>query len=298
MRKLLFALVLSLCLAPVAAMAASPLKVVASFSILGDMVKNVVGDKVQVTTLVGPNADTHTYQPTPADAKTLAQADMVVVNGLHLEGWLDRLIKASGYKGPVVTASKGVTTRTMIDADEGGKKITDPHAWQNLSNGKIYAVNIEKGLTQADPANAATYAQNARDYTARMDKMDAWVKSSFNAIPRAKRKIITSHDAFGYFGEAYGVTLLSPMGVSTESEASAQNVGKLVRQIKKEKVKALFIENMTDPRLVENIARETGVRPGGELYSDALSAAEGPAGTYLDMFKNNVALMTSAMTRP
>jgi len=279
-------------------MAAGPLKVVASFSILGDMVKNVGGDKVRVSTLVGPNADTHTYQPTPADAKTLAQADIVVVNGLHLEGWLDRLIKASGYKGPVVTASEGVTTRTMIDADEGGKKITDPHAWQNLSNGKIYAVNIEKGLAQADPENAATYAQNARDYTARMDKMDAWVKASFNAVPRAKRKIITSHDAFGYLGQAYGVTLLSPMGVSTDSEASAQNVGKLVRQIKKENVTALFIENMTDPRLVENIARETGVRPGGELYSDALSAADGPAGTYLDMFKNNVALMTKAMNRP
>lgn len=298
MRKLIFALALSLCLGATAAMAAAPLKVVASFSILGDMVKNVGGDKVQVTTLVGPNADTHTYQPTPADAKTLAQADVVVVNGLHMEGWLDRLIKASGYKGPVVTASGGVTTRTMIDEDEGGKKITDPHAWQNLNNGKIYAVNIEKGLAEADPNNAAAYAKNTRDYTARMDKMDAWVRSSFNAIPRAKRKIITSHDAFGYFGQAYGVTLLSPMGVSTESEASAQNVGKLVRQIKKEKVKALFIENMTDPRLVENIARETGVRPGGELYSDALSAADGPAGTYLDMFKNNVALMTAAMTRP
>ena len=168
MRKLLFALVLSPCLTPTAAMATGPLKVVASFSILGDMVKNVGGDKVRVSTLVGPNADTHTYQPTPADAKTLAQADIVVVNGLHLEGWLDRLIKASGYRGPVVAASKGVTTRTMIDADEGGKKITDPHAWQNLSNGKIYAVNIEKGLAQADPENAATYAQNARDYTARM----------------------------------------------------------------------------------------------------------------------------------
>ncbi len=298
LRQGIIAMLLCLCLAPVGARAGQPLKVVASFSILGDMVQNVGGDRVAVTTLVGPDADTHVYQPTPADAKALAGADLIVVNGLGFEGWINRLVKASGYKGKVVVASEGVKPRTMIDEDEGGKKITDPHAWQSLASGKTYVANIEKALAQADPEGAAVYAANAKAYQEKIDAMDAWVKAEFDKIPRAKRKIITSHDAFGYFGQAYGVTLLAPMGFSTESEPSAKDVAKLIQQIKKENVKALFIENMTDPRLIENIAKETGVKPGGELYSDALSKPDASGATYLDMFKNNVTKMTAAMTQP
>jgi zinc/manganese transport system substrate-binding protein len=298
MRRLLLALTLALCLAPIQALAGEPLKVVASFSILGDMVKNVGGDRVSLTTLVGPNSDTHVYQPTPGDAKALARADLVMVNGLGFEGWMGRLVKASGYKGQVVVASQGITPRTMIDEDQGGKKIRDPHAWQDLSNGKLYVANIEKALSQADPAGAETYQANAQAYTKKIEDMDAWVKAEFAKVPREQRRIITSHDAFGYFGQAYGVTLLAPIGYSTEAEASAQNVGKLIRQIKREKIKALFIENMSDPRIIERIAKDAGVQAGGTLYSDALSEPGGPGATYLDMFRNNVTKMVAAMTAP
>ena len=274
---------------------AAPLKVVTSFSILGDMVKNVGGDLVRVTTLVGPDADTHVYQPSPADAKAVAQADLVVVNGLHLEGWMDRLVQTSGYKGVVVTASKGVRTRTMVDEEEGGKKVTDPHAWQSLDNGRIYVRNIADGLAAADPAHAAAYRKNAGMYLGRIGETEGWVRKMLGSVPTAERKIITSHDAFGYFGDAYGLTLLSPQGLSTEAEASARDVGALIRQIKAEGIKALFVENMTDPRLVENIAKETGAKPGGELYADALSGPEGPAPTYLDMFRHNVTVLVKAL---
>lgn len=296
MKKTFLFLALCLCLFGTApAASAGPVRAVATFSILGDMVKNVGGDLVAVTVLVGPDADTHTYSPTPEDAKKVAQADLVVMNGLHLEGWIDRLVQASGCKAPVVIASAGITPLTMDDEDGGGAKVTDPHAWQDLENGMRYVENIRAGLCAADPAHAGDYAKNAEAYRAKLAAMHAWVRDAFARIPEARRKVITSHDAFGYLGHAYGVTLLSPMGVSTESEASAKNVAELIRQIKKEKVTALFVENMTDPRLMEGITRETGVKAGGELFSDALSAPDGPAPTYLDMFRHNVTLMTQAM---
>ncbi|MBF0480046.1 MAG: metal ABC transporter substrate-binding protein [Desulfovibrionaceae bacterium] len=294
-RRILGAVLLA-CLMPAVALAGQPLPVAASFSILGDMVKNVGGDRVAVTTLVGPNQDTHAYEPRPSDAKALAGAGLVFVNGLGFEGWMPRLIEASGAKGKTIVASHGVKTITMINEDEGGKKITDPHAWQDLSNGKLYVANIEKALSQADPEGAETYRANARSYIEKITELDAWVKTGFAKVPTAERKIITSHDAFGYFGAAYGVTILAPMGFSTESEASAKNVGGLIRQIRQEKVKALFIENMSDPRLIERIAKETGTKVGGALYSDALSAPDQPGATYLDMFRNNAGKMVAAMT--
>ena len=296
-RRILLVL-LACCLIPVPAFAGQPLKVVASFSILGDMVKNVGGDRVDLTILVGPNSDTHVYQPKPADAKTLASANVVFINALGFEGWMTRLVKASGFKGKLVVASQGVKPRTMVDEDEGGKVITDPHAWQDLSNGKLYVANIEKALSQADPAGATVYKANAQAYQKKLEEMDAWVKAEFAKVPRKERKVITSHDAFGYFGQAYGVTLMAPIGYSTESEASAKNLGKLIRQIKKEKVKALFVESITDPRMMDRIAQETGTKVGGSLFSDALSAADGPAATYLEMFRNDVSKMVAALTAP
>ena len=288
----------------VAAGAEKKVKVIASFSILGDMVKNVGGDRVEVTTLVGPNGDAHVYQPTPAAAKAVGTADLVVVNGLGFEGWMDRLIQTSGFKGPVVVASQGIKTREMTNEEkeehERGARHEpkiDPHAWQNLSNGRIYVENIAKGLSAVDPAGAPTYKANAEVYEAKLADLDQWVRTQFAGIPKAKRRLITSHDALGYFGAAYGITILSPMGLSTESEASAGDIARLILQIRQEKITAVFIENVTDPRLMEQVAKESGATLGGELYSDALSKPGEAAPTYIDMFKNNVSKIVSAMQK-
>jgi zinc/manganese transport system substrate-binding protein len=268
------------------------------------MAKNVGGDRVELTTLVGPNGDAHVYEPTPAAAKAVSAADLVIVNGLGFEGWMDRLIQTSGYKGPIVVGTKGIKPREMTKEEEeehehGAKhehKI-DPHAWQNLSNGLIYVDNIAKGLSSVDAAGAPVYRANATAYQARLGELDRWAKTEFAGIPKPKRRMITSHDALGYLGAAYGINILSPMGFSTESEASAGDIAKLIKQIRKEKITAVFIENVTDPRMMEQVAKESGVTLGGELYSDALSKADGPAPTYIDMFKNNANKIVAAMRK-
>ena len=278
---------------PQGALASDKMKVAASFSILGDMVKQVGGDRVEIVTFVGPNGDAHVYEPTPADAKALSESKILFINGLGLEGWMTRLENSSGFKGEVVTASKGVKPRTMVE-DE--KTITDPHAWQSLANGKIYAANIRDALIAADPAGKATYEANAKKFIDGMAAMETDVKQAVAKLPPARRKIITTHDAFGYFGAAYGMEFIAPEGVSTESEASARDVAKIIRQIKTEKVPAVFLENVTDSRLLDQIARETGAKIGGTLYSDALSPPDGPAGTYLDMFRNNIDTLAAALS--
>ena len=277
--------------------AADKLKAVASFSILGDMVREVGGDRVDVVTLVGPNGDAHVFSPTPADAKTLAGARLFFVNGLGFEGWMERLEKSSGFKGKTVVASTGVEPRSMIE-EEGGKPetITDPHAWQDLANGKLYVANIRDGLIAADPEGKAVYEANAAKYLDAIAQEDTAVRAAIATLPEDRRKIITSHDAFGYFGAAYGLAIVAPEGVSTESEASAQDVAKIIRQIKAEHIPAVFLENVTDHRLLDQIARETGAKIGGTLYSDALSGPDGPAPTYLDMFRHNVGTLTAALS--
>ena len=279
---------------------AEPLKVVASFSILGDMVREVGGDAVAVTTLVGPDGDAHVYQPSPADAKAVAEADVVILNGLGFEPWGDKLLKASGTKAAVAKAAQGVKPRQMEAEEEHGQhghggKVTDPHAWQDLANGKLYVANIAKVLAAARPAEAGAIAARADAYAKRLTDLDAWVRSELGTISKASRKIITGHDAFGYFGAAYGVAFLAPVGISTEAEPTPQEVAKLVRQMKAEKVKAVFIENMSDPRLVEQLAKDSGGVVGGTLYADALSAADGPAATYEAMFRHNVTALKSAL---
>ncbi|MEP9353792.1 zinc ABC transporter substrate-binding protein [Xanthobacter sp. KR7-65] len=288
--------------------ATGKLPVVASFSILGDFVREVGGDRVAVTTIVGPNGDAHVYQPTPADAKAMAAAKVVVVNGLGFEGWMDRLVKASGSKAAVVVATKGITPRTGFeDEDDKAKKkhgakdahdhgAIDPHAWQSIANAKVYVANIRDGLTAADPAGKDAYAANAAAYTAKLDALEGEVKAAIGRIPAEQRRIITTHDAFGYFGEAYGLTLISPEGVSTESEASAKDVARIIRQIKAQKIPAVFIENVSDPRLIERIAKETGAKIGGELYSDALSDDKGQASTYIGMMNSNVRALSAALS--
>jgi len=277
--------------------AADKVKAIASFSILGDMVHQVGGDRVNVVTLVGPDGDAHVYEPTPADAKNLAGAAILFVNGLGFEGWMDRLEISSGFKGKTIVASTGVKPHTMVE-EEGGKEetITDPHAWQSLANGKLYVANMRDGLIAADPEGKATYEANAAKYLDAIAKEETDVTAALAGLPKERRKIITSHDSFGYFGAAYGLEVIAPEGVSTESEASAQDVAKIIRQIKAEKVPAVFMENITDHRLLDQIARETGAKIGGELYTDALSGADGPAPTYLDMFRHNVGTLTSALS--
>jgi len=295
-RRLLLALGLilaALLAVPQGASADDKMKVAASFSILGDMVKQVGGDRVDVVTFVGPNGDAHVYEPTPADAKALSESKILFINGLGLEGWMTRLENSSGFKGKVVTASTGVNPRKMVE-DE--KTITDPHAWQSLANGKIYAANIRDALIAADPAGKATYEANAKKFIDGMTAMEANVKAAVAKMPPERRKIITTHDAFGYFGSAYGMEFIAPEGVSTESEASAQDVAKIITQIKKEHIPAVFLENVTDSRLLDQIASEPGAKIGGTLYSDALSAPDGPAGNYLDMFRNNIDMLSTALS--
>ena len=282
---------------PAAAHAANKIKAVASFSILGDMVREVGGDRVEVTTLVGPDGDAHVYEPTPADARNLAASNILFVNGLGFEGWMERLEKSSGFKGPVVVASNGVTPHHMMEEEDGEQEeITDPHAWQSLANGKTYVANIRDGLIAADPDGKAAYEANAAKYLDAINTEEAAVKDTLGKLPEDRRRIITSHDAFGYFGAAYGIEVIAPEGVSTESEASAKDVAKIIRQIKAEKIPAVFIENITDHRLLEQIARETGAKIGGTLYTDALSPADGPAPTYLGMFRHNIEALSQALS--
>jgi zinc/manganese transport system substrate-binding protein len=311
MTKLLLASVSALTLLASPALSAE-VKAVASFSILGDLVQQVGGERVEVTIIVGPNADSHIYEPKPSDAAAVAGTDIFFVNGLGFEGWMDRFVEATGYQGRLVTVSDGVAAHEMEEGDEHADEegehddhahdehghehgATDPHAWQSLTNGVLYVENIAKGLCAVDAAGCDLYNANANAYAAQLTALDAEVKAQIAAIPEAQRKVITTHDAFGYFGDAYGVSFLAPEGISTDAEPSAADVARLITQIKAEGVKALFIENMSDGRLVQQIANETGVALGGELYADALSAADGPAATYLDMFRHNVGLLIPAM---
>jgi zinc/manganese transport system substrate-binding protein len=264
-------------------------RVVASFSILADMAQELAPAGVQVTALVGPDSDAHVYEPSPADGKRLAQADLVLINGLGFEGWIERMVKVSGYRGPVVVASQGIKTRG------GGHHGTDPHAWQDLALARRYAANISAAFAQRWPDPRDEINRRSADYVARIDQLDSQVRARLGAVPREQRRVITSHDAFGYFGAAYGVDFLAPQGWNTHSEPSAAAVARLIRQIKTEGVRAIFIENISDPRLVERIAREGGVRVGGTLYSDALSRPGGPADTYLNLFKHNASVLAQAL---
>jgi zinc/manganese transport system substrate-binding protein len=264
------------------------LNVVASFSILGDLAKNVGGDKVDVTTLVGPNGDVHVYTPAPSDAKKNADARLLVMNGLGLEGWLPRLVQSAGSKATIVTASNGIAP-LQLGSD------ADPHAWQSVANARIYVANIRDALIAADPADAAVFRANAERYLGELNALDAEVRAAIAKIPPERRKVITTHNAFGYFAAAYGVTFVAPVGVSTESEPSARDIATLIQQIKAEKIPAVFLENLGDDRLIRRIAAETGAKAGGTLYSDSLTDEKGPAPTYIALVRHNIKALTSAL---
>jgi zinc/manganese transport system substrate-binding protein len=310
------------------AFAQEKLKVIATFSILSDIVANVGGDRVEITTLVGPDGDAHVYQPSPADAEAVAGAAVIVTNGLGFEGWMDRLVEASGTKAALITASEGVTPIAFGEdehAEEEGHDLAegvehdhdhskeeagheghdheghdhgafDPHAWQSVTNLALYVGNIERGLAAADPEGAEAYKANAAAYLAELNMLDTEIRAAVAALPEDRRTVVTSHDAFGYFAADYGLTFVAPQGVSTEAEASAQNVAALITQIRDAGIAAVFVENIADRRLLDQIATETGAKIGGTLYSDALSGPEGPAATYLAMMRHNLSQLTAALT--
>ncbi len=332
--------------APAFAQSNEPIPVIATFSILGDMVERIGGEHVRVTTLVGPDGDAHVYQPTPADARAVSEADLLFVNGLDFEGWIDRLVDASGFDGTRVVATGGIEPIAFEDDhdehgddhgdehaedehhddhgdehaedehhddhgdehaedehhDEHGDEHAhhhhgafDPHAWQSLANGEIYARNIAEALAAADPDNAESYRTNADAYLAEMRALDAEIFALVEALPSGARTVVTSHDAFGYFAARYGLTFEAPQGLSTESEPSAADVAELIEQIREEGITAVFVETITDNRLLEQIARETGATIGGTLYSDALSGPDGPASTYLDMMRHNAVTLARSL---
>jgi zinc/manganese transport system substrate-binding protein len=287
----------ALAAAPLGALADAPLRVVASFSILDDMVAQVGGGRIALTTLVGPDGDAHVYQPTPADARAVAAADLVVVNGLGFEGWIDRLIAASGYAGPVVVASDGVATLVVDGEGEHGHAHADvdPHAWQSLAAARVYVANIAAALGAADHAGADDYAAARDAYLAEIAALEDETRAALAALPPARRVVVTSHDAFGYFARDHGLEFLAPQGLSTEAEASAQDVAALIAQIRERAIPAIFVETIADPRLLRQIERETGARIGGALYSDALSGPDGPAPSYLDMMRHNLRTLTEAL---
>ena len=274
---------------PAIARAASPLRVVASFSILGDLVRETGGGRVKPVVLVGPDQDAHVYQPKPSDLRAVAAADVLVANGLGFEGWMDRMAEAAGFKGRRIVASTGIAP---MATEDGG---TDPHAFQNVRHVMRYVANVRDGLVAADPAGAETYARAATSYLARLAKLDADIRAAWAPIPRDRRRIITSHDALSYYGAEYGVTFLAPQGLSTESEPSGKALRGLIDQIRGQHVTALFVENISNGATLRQIGRETGVKIGGTLFSDALSPASGPAGSYLDMMRHNTKAMVAAI---
>ncbi|WP_027552069.1 metal ABC transporter solute-binding protein, Zn/Mn family [Bradyrhizobium sp. Cp5.3] len=268
--------------------AAERLNVIASFSILGDFVRNVGGDRIKLTTLVGADSDVHVYTPAPGDAKRVADARLVIVNGLGLEGWLPRLVQSSGGRAQVVTASAGIVP-LKLGSD------ADPHAWQSVTNAKLYVTNIASALAAADPDDADFFRAQAKTYLEKLETLDREVREAIAQIPPERRKVISTHNAFGYFAAEHGVQFIAPLGVSTETEPSARDIAGIIGQIRAQKIPAVFLENISDDRLIRRIAAETGARVGGTLISDGLTGEKGPAPTYIDMVRHNIKALTSAL---
>jgi zinc/manganese transport system substrate-binding protein len=289
-----------------AALSATPvvaqekIKAVATFSILADLVRNVGGERVDVVSLVPANGDAHVYAPTPADAKKLADARIVFANGLGFEGWIARLVKSSASKADVVVATKGIKPLKAAGGHghahgHGHSHGSDPHAWQSVANAKIYVANIRDALVAKDPAGRSVYEANAAAYLAELDRLDAEVREAVGRIPTERRRVITTHGAFGYFAAAYGVEFIAPQGVSTDSEASAKDIARIIVQVKKQKIPAVFLENVSDPRLLKRISEESGAKLGGTLFSDALTGEKGAAPTYIDMIRHNIKTLGAAL---
>ncbi|MDP4840029.1 MAG: zinc ABC transporter substrate-binding protein [Alphaproteobacteria bacterium] len=269
--------------------------VTASFSILGDVIKNIGGDLVTVNVIVGPNQDTHVYEPTPDDNLLIISSDLVVINGLSFETWFERLVSASGYKNPIIVASQGIPFHKMMEPQISNEPVPDPHVWNDVRHVSTWVYNIKKALQEFDPQNASVYEEKATLYLKELQNLDRWIKEQFKGVPEESCKVITAHDAFNYFEKAYGLVFLSPQGLSTTDEPSAHEMASLIKQIKKEKIKTIFVENISSQRLIRQLAAETGAKIGGTLYSDALSTAEEPASTYIKLMESNVKTLAQSL---
>lgn len=289
-----FAFALSFLLTLTTLSTAKPL-VVSSFSILGDIVKNVGGDLIDVKIIVGANQDTHVYEPTPDDSKMVVAADLIVINGLGFETWFERLVSAAGPKGPIIVASTGIEFHKMMEPQLSDVPVPDPHVWNDVSNVMIWVKNITKALQGIDPKNTAAYGKNAEAYLKALGDLDQWIRAQFKGISKDSCKVITAHDAFNYFEKAYGIVFLSPQGLSTLDEPSAFEMADLIKQIRQEKISTIFVENISSQHLIKQLASETGAKIGGTLYSDALSTSDEPADTYIKLMQSNVTTLVHSL---
>jgi len=265
--------------------------VVATFSVLGDLVKIVAGDSVEVVTLVGPDGDAHTFEPTPKDGVSLAEADVIFENGVGFEAWLDKLYSSSKSKAKRVVVSEGLRLRTLENEH-------DPHLWHDVKNAIHMVGVIRDKLAEADPPNADKYRANAAAYLDRLNTLDAWVVEKVGTLPKAKRKLVTSHDTFGYFADRYGFEVVGSglESVSTEaSDPSPAAFAKLVGEIKAAKVPAIFAENVHNPKLMERLAKEAGVKVAPPLFTDALGKPGSEGDTYEKMMRYNVSTIMDAL---
>ena len=271
--------------------ALAKIHVVTTFTILEDFAKKIGKDKIEITNLVPADNDPHMYEPTPEDVKKISSADIILTNGLGFEGWLRRLINAAQMRGTEITCTKYIHPRLVFE----DTLVKDPHAWHSIPHAKIYVRNITKAFKTADPKNAAYYEKNMQSYLDKLTKLDESMRRKIDEVPPKNRKIITAHDAFGYLGNSYGIQVFAPQGISTESEPKIHSIIDLIKQIKKEKIHTIFIEKISDPKIIQQISRETGAKIGGELYADGLSNKDGSAPTYIDMMHYNFGLILSAM---
>jgi zinc/manganese transport system substrate-binding protein len=280
---------------------ADKIPVVATFSVIADMVTQVAEDRVHLTTIVGPDGDSELYRPTMADAKTVAEAKIVFMNGINdeFEPWLEPLLKQAKFAGAKVVVSRGAKTISASEENTPSGKPKpaelDQHAWLDPKNGIIYVNNIAEALAKYDPENAAPYRARAAAYVDDLKALDTWAKAEMAAIPPAKRRIISSHDSLEYLAKAYNITLISVNGWTNNAEPSAAELARLTQQIKKERVHALFLDSITDPRVMQRIGQEAGISVGDTLYGDALSKPGGPAGTYVKMIRHDIEALKAGM---
>jgi ABC-type Zn uptake system ZnuABC Zn-binding protein ZnuA len=271
---------------------AQKLKVVSSASIFNDMVKQIAGDLVENKGIVPIGGDPHVYEPTPSDASLVSKADLILINGMTFEGWINEVIDNSGTKGKTILITEGVKPI----ASEQYKNSMDPHAWMDASNGLIYIKNIYNALIEADPINKGIYLKNYRAYEEKLRKLDQYIQEQINTIPKQQRILITSHDAFSYYGNKYGLKLNAIMGISTEADAQTSDITRVTSAIKESGVPAIFIESTINPKMIQQIAKDNGVSIGGELFADSIGGEDSEGPTYFDMLKHNTDTIVKALT--
>ncbi len=266
--------------------------VISSASMIWDMVDNIAGDKIENRLIVPIGGDPHTYSPTPRDAQKVASSDLIFINGLTFEGWITELIENSGTKGKTITVTEGLTPI----ASSQYKNAYDPHAWMDLAKAQTYITNILQGLIEIDPVNKGYYEENYRNYSQELKDLDAYISKRILEIPEEKRLIVTSHDAFSYYGKRYGLDVQGIIGISTESEAQTSDIVRISNSIKSSGVPAIFVESTINPKLIKQIATDNGVAIGGSLYADSIGEKGSNGSTYLKMMKSNTDVIVDALS--